>query len=236
MSETWKLRLATGIYRYRRQNDLQDINLWGAIGGEFIAVRGRSRHSDTYVAPSAGLVYLPTSELSLFVSYGKQYDIINGVNRDSLSFDPEETVAYEVGAKWWLLENSDLHLNVSLFQITVENWKLVDATNILFDSQDGRFRSRGWELSLRGFMGPHWKVASTYSHTNPDVLDDNGFDQESIVVLDFSLEGLPDTMSNLWVQYHWQPFGTRGWSAGAGLTYMGQREHQKAASDIAPID
>jgi len=218
----WKLRLASGLYRYRSIDKNRELNAWGVMAGEYFPMLSSSEANNTVLSPSVGVVYLPKSNLSLFISYGKQFDIIDGVNSNHKSFGPEKTQAYEVGTKWWLFDDTDFHLNASLFQMTVDNWLLGDSENIRFKSQEGRFRSTGGEISLSGFVSPHWKIATAYTKTHPSVLIGNDSIKADDAVV-FSTTALPKNTGNLWLQYYWTPFGKAGWSIGGGMTYMSKR-------------
>ena len=221
LNNQWKLLVSAGFYQYDREYEVTTLHSLLSLVGEIQVISSESVASDTFTAPQFGLTYLPTEYLSLYANYGLQYDLLSGLDSSFAPLEPEETVTYEVGMKWW--PNKDVSVSLAAFEMTKNNWSVSDGENFEFRVQEGKFQSVGTEFSLVGFITPKVKTAINFTKTKTESLKqpEGGRDD---VFLAQSQVGIPSSSGSFWVQYHTEPFGTHGWSLGFGATYASGRQ------------
>lgn len=218
LGEQWRVLLSGGWYRFNRERDFFNLNRYAWVTGDNLPLMTHDHAIDTVFAPSAGIVYLPIETLAFYANYGEQFNIKTDRKSDLTIFDPEKSTMHEIGSKWWI--NSELGLIISYFVLTKENWTVADENALNFLSQDGRLRSEGFEINLSGFLTPHLKIASNYSSHSLRTLSDKG-DAELYRIN--ASQGVPDKTGSIWLQYYLQAYGKRGWSFGAGESYISAR-------------
>ena len=232
IDDDWRLLFTSGFYRYQRNFYNNLVNAGGWLTGDnwFLEELDLS-YIDSSVSPQLGVVYLPTDDFSIFASTGKQFDIVNGLQTGNSPAQPEKTTANEVGVKWWPLE--EFNVSSSLFQITKENFAIPGDANTGFANihQDGSIQSTGAEINMIGFITPHIKLSTNYSKIKATSEENSGVSDGLLRAL---LKGIPQRNGSLWLQYHTQPYGKRGWSIGAGTSYVGKRvyELQQITADL----
>lgn len=221
MNEQFKLLVSVGFYQYDREYEVTALNALLTLVGEMQSISSESVASDTFTAPQVGLTYLPVDNVSFYGNYGLQYDLLNGLDKNFTPLQPEETITYEVGMKWW--PNTDFSVSLALFDMTKKNWSISDGENLEFRAQEGEFQSVGTEFSLVGFITPNVKTAINFTETKTKSLKqpEGGRDD---AFLAHSQVGIPSSSGSFWVQYHTEPFGTHGWSWGFGATYASGRQ------------
>ena len=220
LGEKWRLLLASGFYRFQR-------NFYNNLSNEFANLLINERWSltafdqsyiDDNLSHLFGLVYLPTDELSFYVSHGNQFDIVNGQQMNGIHAEPEKTQANELGIKWWPLE--EFNISASRFEITKENYLFPGENNNGFGNiqQDVEIKSTGGEINLTGYITPKIKLSTNYYKFRANYVGDP-----------LEIEGLsrltdvPQESGSFWLQYQTQSYGNRGWTIGAGLNYVGKR-------------
>ena len=229
IGEQWRLLFSSGFYRYQRNfyNNLYNEFANFLIGEQWSLSTTDLSYIDDKVSPQLGLVYLPSDDLSIFASSGKQFDIVNGLQSNGSGAEPEVTNAKELGVKWWPLE--EFNIAASCFEITKKNYAFFGEINNGFANirQSGLMKSTGAEINMTGFITPHIKLSSNYSRFKPnlessaELLASNP--QLADTYLQDLLNGVPQQSGSFWLQYQAQPYGSRGWTIGAGLNYVGER-------------
>lgn len=163
-------------------------------------------------SPSGSLIYEPTKESSVYLSYSRSNKpigtdiaaaVTNGTAETPNSardFDPEQTDLYEVGAKADFL-NGRLGLNGAVFQIEKSNTYVIDpATGTVTDgfSEAGLgTRIRGFEAGVSGKVTPAWSVYSNYAFLTGEVTDSKG----SPALVGNDAPSVPKHNVNLWTTY-----------------------------------
>jgi iron complex outermembrane recepter protein len=121
--------------------------------------------------PKAGLVYKVTPAFSLFGNVSQAYMPQSSIASYIGDLPPEESTAYELGAKFDLF--SGLTANIALFDIHKKN--------VLYNEQvgdetiaktAGKVRSRGVEVDVAGSLTDNLSVIASYGYTDAKVLDD----------------------------------------------------------------
>jgi catecholate siderophore receptor len=126
--------------------------------------------TDNTISPRLGVVYQPTSAVSLYASASQSFQPIADsftfkVNSDQLK--PEETINYEVGSKIELFDN--LTLTTSLFEMTRANIQTTDPSDSTKALSVGEQRVRGVELSVAGAITPLWDVIAGYAYLDGEI-------------------------------------------------------------------
>ncbi len=209
---------ATGAYL----QDVIDIgSMWTALlGGRFETYDSISRtenvteptlSDDSTFLPRAGLVFMPRSWISLYLSYSQSFtpnvftpaDFAPG---SPTAFDPEEGVSREAGLK---LQWDRVNVTAAWFDIEkrnvlqVENLvpRLIDTATV-----------QGFELDVAGEITPAWSMIAAYAYQDSD--DGEG---RSITNVARHTVGLTTT-------YRWLEGALRGASAGISAQYVGDRD------------
>lgn len=128
-----------------------------------------------------GLVYKPTADSSLYVSYatsatppitagGDQSTGGNGTGSGNLAgavLDPEETTSYEVGAKANLFGDR-LSVSAAAFMLTRENAQIQVAPGVF--EQAGEAEVKGIELGVSGNITRQWQVFGGYTWMDSELV------------------------------------------------------------------
>ncbi len=218
-NEKWKLLLSMGYYHYDYHHKIYEINFLSFSTGILLPIENTINAEENVFVPQIGLTYLPIENLSFYTSYGKQFNMVDGLAYDGSVFSPEMTSSIEAGTKWWILPQ--LNFSMAVFQLTKENWTIAGKDLPDYLSQGGHLRSQGVELNLTGFITPHYKIATNYGKHSLKALD-GGARPENF--LNYVKRGVPDISSSLWLQYLIEPFGKSGWTYGLGVSQVSKRE------------
>ncbi|WP_442969478.1 TonB-dependent siderophore receptor [Pseudomonas sp. PS02290] len=129
--------------------------------------------------PRAGLVYRYSDELSFYGSYTEAFKpnssiatLAGGTVLDSAT-PPEESKAWEMGAKW---DSSDgISATLALFDIRKRNVLVANFDSLTADTvytTAGQVRSRGLELDVSGQLSERWSLIGGYAFTDAWVVED----------------------------------------------------------------
>ena len=137
------------------------------------------RNSDGFLNYQAGVVFKPTANGSIYLSYGTSSTppgMDSGEGNDSISaaiqnLKPQETKNYELGTKWDLLDKR-LNLTAAIFHTEMSNARVtVDSGNT---ENAGKKAINGLELGVSGQITESWNVSAGYTYMDSE-LKDNGF-------------------------------------------------------------
>ncbi|MEG1680987.1 MAG: TonB-dependent receptor, partial [Stenotrophomonas sp.] len=137
------------------------------------------RNSDGFLNYQAGVVFKPTTNGSIYLSYGTSSTppgMDSGEGNDSISaaiqnLKPQETKNYELGTKWDLLDKR-LNLTVAIFHTEMSNARVVIDTGTTQNA--GKKAINGLELGVTGQITDRWNVSGGYTYMDSE-LKDNGF-------------------------------------------------------------
>ncbi|QKF49791.1 Ferrichrome outer membrane transporter/phage receptor [Pseudomonas graminis] len=174
--------------------------------------------------PRAGLVYRYSDELSVYGSYTEAFKpnssiatLAGGTVLDSATL-PEESKAWELGAKW---DSSDgISATLALFDIRkrnvlVANFDSVTANTVYTTA--GQVRSRGVELDVSGQLSERWSLIGGYAFTDAWVVEDPTLKGNR-------LQNVPRHSGSVSAVYDFgAALGADRLRAGAGAHYVGQR-------------
>jgi len=174
---------------------------------------------DYFTSVRAGAIYEPTPEQSYYVSYSTSFNpsleqLTSTTGSQNLP--PETNEAYEVGAKYQLL-NGNLGVNGALFQITKQNARTANADGTF--TPTGTVRVQGARVGVAGRITPEWQVFGGYAYLNGRIL--NGITNINTIGNTTGMVPLntPRDSANIWTTYTIN----QTWEIGGGVFYVGQR-------------
>ncbi|HJE22669.1 MAG TPA: TonB-dependent siderophore receptor [Methylorubrum populi] len=170
----------------------------------------------TVATPRFGLVYDLTDTVSIYGNYGRSFRPNTGTDRAGRPFDFEQGEGYEAGAKFSLLDGT-LSATAAVFDIRRTNVLTVDPVDPNFSVAAGEVRSRGFDLTVAGYLAPGWRVFGTYTHADAAVSRDN------TLPVGTRIANIPADSLAFQSVYEFQGADLRGLGLGGGVTYVSQR-------------
>ncbi|MEH6676524.1 TonB-dependent receptor [Phenylobacterium sp.] len=168
--ERWKLNLGVRHDEY-------------AVEGSSISRTGETTYGEadwSFTNYQAGLVYKPTANGSIYISYGTASTppTISGGDQNGAPstgsgnlgndvLDPEETKSAEVGVKWAFF-GERLTTSAAIFQVTRENAQIQIEPGVY--AQAGETEVRGLELAVTGQVTPAWSVFGGYTYMDSELV------------------------------------------------------------------
>jgi iron complex outermembrane receptor protein len=186
------------------------------------ATNRAATQSDTATSPRFGVVYEANETASFYASYSKGFRPNSGFNFAGVSFEPEFSKSFEVGAK---LSSADRRLNATLavYQGEKSNILTADPINAGFSISAGEAESRGLEFDFNGEIGEDLNLNLSYAYTDARVTK-SALDPNFGLSLPVGsrLINIPRNQANalLVKGFMW---GTSKLTVGAGATYISDR-------------
>ncbi|MHC2107224.1 TonB-dependent siderophore receptor [Methylobacterium sp. CM6246] len=171
---------------------------------------------DTVTTPRFGLTYDLTEEVSIYGSYGRSFLPNTGTDRSGRPFAFQQGEGYEFGTKVSLLDGQ-LSATAAVFDIRRTNVLTADPVDPNFSVAAGEVRSRGFDLTVAGYLAPGWRVIGTYTHADAAVSRDN------TLPVGTRIANIPADTFAVQSVYEFQGGALRGLGLGGGLSYVGQR-------------
>lgn len=192
---------ATGLY-------LQDqikLGNWNFIAGlrhdrVVAGSEGSEDARDSATSKRFGVLYAFPSGWSPYVSYAESFTPQSP--RDGFVFMPLRGEQWEAGVKYEPAGRG-LAFNAAVYDLREKNQIGQPVPNVY--TQIGETKTRGVELEAKGSITPSLDITAHYNYTD----------------LDPQLEGLPRHQAAVWAKYRFAIAGAPGFSAGAGVRYMG---------------
>lgn len=213
LSEKWKLNL--GLRYADEKQRTQDV---------FNPPYAVNRTSSTALLPTAGLLFNPTPQVTLYGSYATSYIPQAAGVQDAAGtpnpFDPQEGRQFEVGAKAELLNNR-LTTTLAVFDIEKSNTVAAIACNagVLGNcsQQVGAERSKGaeWELNYR--VSSNFQLIGGIAYTDAYVSETHAAGNAPLVGARLTNSSLKS--ANLWARYDFHDGPLNNLGIGAGLSY-----------------
>jgi catecholate siderophore receptor len=194
------LELIGGIRFDRFDVGFQDLRI-GREDDRFARV-------DNVWSPRGGVVFKPSEQISIYVSYSKSFlpsagDQFDVLDVTSATLEPQEFENREFGFKAELLPR--LLFTGALFQL--------DRTNQFVPSgpfagtQVGETRTEGGELALTGYLTDQWEISAGFGHQIALITEGDGAGSE--------VPWVPHNTFSLWNRYQFTPM----WGAGIGVVH-----------------
>ena len=158
------------------------------------------RNLNRAFSPRAGLVWEPSTELSVYASAGRSF-IPSGdglsIAATNAALSPEETTSFEVGAKA-SLAGGLLSITTSVFQLERNISETNPLTEVVTNSGDQR--SRGAEISATGHLSKRWSVSAAYSLLDARIVD-GGYDSAHVLLNGLRPGLVPRNSATLFTAY-----------------------------------
>jgi catecholate siderophore receptor len=170
-------------------------------------------HTDEIVSPRAALVYKPTLDTSVYVSYGTSFNPSAenlALSASNQALPPEKDRTFEIGAKAQVLDGM-LAITAAVFNTQMTNARITDPLNPSLQALSGTEKVNGFEIGAQGRITEHWEVVAGYTYLDPTAIGLAGAGVHGPV---------PNTahnQANLWTTYDFDD----GFKAGTGLNYIG---------------
>lgn len=187
------------------------------LNGTTTAIQG------TAATPRFGLTYDLLDTVSVYGNYARSFRPNAGTSRTGQPFAFEEGEGYEVGAKFSLLDDR-LSATAALFDIRRSNVLTADPVDPNFNVAAGEVRSRGFDLTVAGYLAPGWRVIGSYAYVDAAVVRDN------TIPVGTRIANIPRNSFAVQSVYEFQGGDLRGLGLGAGITYVDQRVAQTAVT------
>ncbi len=130
----------------------------------------RFERTDTMFSWRGGVVYKPLENGSIYAAYGTSFnpsaEAIT-LNADNAVLDPEESLTYELGTKWDLL-NDRVNLTAAVFRTEKTNARTEDPITEIV-TLEGEQRVDGIELGITGQVTEAWRVFAGYAYLTSEI-------------------------------------------------------------------
>lgn len=176
--------------------------------------------TDSETSYSLGLVYQMTPKASLYASYGNAFEISGNFDRNQVQLaggatarvasaatfntPPEETQAFELGAKWEV--GTGLDLNAAVFRTERKNARFPGQAGGDNSILDAKLRVQGFEVLAAGRVTPFWRLYSGFTVLDSEVLAA----PSRPFAVGQELGGTPKTSFNIFTTYDFTPQITLG--------------------------
>lgn len=176
---------------------------------------GGTRQKDDAVTGRVGLTYLFDNGIAPYISYSESFQPIVGLNTSTGEpYKPLEGEQWELGIKYQPIDSNSLY-TAAVFDLREQNRQMPDPNNPSNTVQTGETSARGLELEALVAVTPGWDLIGTYTHLDTEVLEGTSREEGA------RLATIPEDMASLWSQHRFELFGIPGFSAGAGVRYVG---------------
>lgn len=209
--------------RYDHFNQNIDVRLDGT----------NPKKSYSKFSPMAGLVFEPTSTISLYASYGKGFRPNSGVGFDKKPFEPEISKSYEVGAKF-VTPDGKITSTLSLYKMKKSNVLSADPAQPGFSKPVGGADSQGIEFDVNAKLPAGFELFLTYAYTDAgwanNVIDPN-FNQP--ILKGDPLINIPKHQGNILLFKNFA-IGDHEAMLGGGVSHVGKRLGETATTFFLP--
>jgi len=218
LSDHWKLNLGL---RYSHEKQLAEERKTPPLT--------RNVRSSSIVLPTAGLIFNPLPEWTLYASYATSYVQQPVTSQDVTGtpnpFDPQEGRQYEIGAKTELLDGR-LTTTLALFDIEKSNTLVrIDCNTGVggtCSQQVGAERSKGAELEVNYQVTDNLQVIGGLAYTDAHISKTHPSAHPQAPLLNAKLTNSAMKSANLWTRYDVSEGPLRGFGLGAGISYNSQ--------------
>lgn len=177
-------------------------------------VEDGARQEDDAVTGRVGLTYLFDNGVAPYISYSESFAPIIGLNPETLqSYKPLEGEQWELGVKYQPPGSNTL-LTAAIFDLREKN-RQVFGNAARGSAQAGETQVKGLELEGLVEVTPEWDLIATYTYLDSEVLEGEPGQRGA------RIESVPEHMASMWTQHRFSIAGISGFSAGAGVRYVG---------------
>ncbi|MCJ0876324.1 TonB-dependent siderophore receptor [Pseudomonas sp. JI-2] len=174
-----------------------------------------TRQKDDAVTGRVGLTYLFDNGVAPYLSYSESFTPIIGLDTvTQQSYKPLEGEQWELGVKYQPVGSNTL-LTAAVFDLREKNRQMPNPAKPLSTIQAGEARVKGLELEGLVEMNRSWDLIGTYTYLDSEVVKGPVAQQGKRIA------SVPEHMASLWSQHRFSIAGIPGFSAGAGVRYVG---------------
>lgn len=156
------------------------------------------------------LMYASPAGWSPYLSYSESFTPQAAIKGQV--FKPLRGEQWELGLKYEPAGRA-LAFSAALYDLREKNQIASPQPNVY--TQVGATRTKGLELEVKGPLTPNLELVAHYNYTE----------------LDKQLEGLPKHQASAWAKYRFAIAGLNGFSAGAGVRWMGAFNDQQGGGN-----
>jgi iron complex outermembrane receptor protein len=178
---------------------------------------GESDEKLDAIVPKAALIYHPTNNGSIYVTYSESFEPQSDVSdsnatNDGQSLDPVTGKLYELGTKWELFDKQ-LLASAAVFEITEENSTInVGSADAYEVTQTGERVHRGAEIAFQGNLTDDFSLSGTGTYLDAEYTTDANYQGNRPA-------DVPEFSASLWSRYQ----VTHDTDVNLGATYVGSR-------------
>lgn len=170
---------------------------------------------DTKISPQAAVIVKPIDNLSLYGAYMVSYlpasgDQFSSLNNNTLILDPQKFENKEVGVKWNIAPR--LLYTAAIYQLDRTGVAVTDPNNPTSQIPGGKYRIRGFETALDGYITNEWQSVLGYAYTDARVAND----LSTTIVSGNVVQLVPLHQFSWWNKYQFTPM----WGAALGAIYF----------------
>lgn len=171
---------------------------------------GRPDEESTATTKRLGLLYAFPSGWSPYLSYSESFTPQAAIKGQL--FKPLRGEQWELGLKYEPASRA-LAFSAALYDLREKNQIASPLPDVY--TQVGATRTKGLELEAKGPVTPNLELVAHYNYNE----------------LDKQLEGLPKHQASIWAKYRFSIAGLNGFSAGAGVRWMGAFNDQQGGGN-----
>ncbi len=173
-----------------------------------------SSQSDDKFSWRVGGTYTFANGVAPYASYVTSFQPVAGIDYAGNAFQPTTGKQWEAGVKFQPLAYNAL-FTVALFNLEQSNVPTIDPDHPTFNTQTGKIRTRGAELSAKTSLDNGLSLSAAYTYLDAKVVDSEDVDQGKVPLY------VPQNAASLWLDYAFQTAPVVGLSAGIGVRYVG---------------
>jgi iron complex outermembrane recepter protein len=172
-----------------------------------------------------GAIYRPIRNLGLYTNYSESFRTITNIlrrnpDRTFSPFDPTEGTGKEIGLKLDLLDEA-LAFNFALYEIEQTGVRRVvpfedDFGTIQVDTQSGRERARGFDLTLNWNVRRNWQIIASLAYNDAKTISN----EQAPAFEGRMLPNTPEWMTHLSTRYSFQHARLKGLTVGGTWRYV----------------
>lgn len=201
----------TGFYL----QDQMKLDNWIVMAGlrhdkAVSGAEGRSDEESTATTKRLGLMYAFPSGWSPYMSYSESFTPQAAIK--GRLFTPLRGEQWELGLKYEPAGRA-MAFSAAVYDLREKNQIASPLPDVY--TQVGATRTKGLELEAKGSLTPNLELVAHYNYTELDRL----------------LEGLPKHQASAWAKYRFSIAGMNGFSASAGVRWMGAFRDQQGGGN-----
>jgi catecholate siderophore receptor len=179
---------------------------------------------DNLVSPAAAIIVKPVDYVSIYTAYSISYlpstgDQFSALNDGTLVLQPQRFDSKEVGLKWNI--NPKFLLQSAVYQLDRTNQPVpvpgaAPGSGLAFPN--GASITRGFEISLNGYVTDRWQSQLGYAYTDARIANNLTATTVALPILSGNrVQLVPFNQFAWWNKYQI----TEMWSAGLGIIHFG---------------